>query len=666
MGIIKTVTSMLSITNIAKSYGSRELFSGINLTIGANERIALIGANGTGKTTLFDIIAGRASPDSGQVTLRRGATIGYLRQEEFSTSQRSLLEEITRSCDALNSLKNKIQLLHEELSEEKNEETTSVLLRQLGEFQDLYASRGGYDSEHEAKIILSGLGFTQSDFHRTPNEFSGGWQTRIQLAKLLYTNPDILLLDEPTNHLDLETQRWFENYLKRYRGAVLLTSHDRAFLNNVAEKIVAIEVSEVIFFHGNYDSYVIARQKDIANLEATAKKQEESINRQMRFIERFRAKATKATQVQSRIKQLEKIKPVKVPRVTKKIHFSFPEPPRSGRMVIELKNIAKSYGSLNVYQNLNLCLERGDRAAIVGVNGAGKSTLLRIMAGALDFDSGTRSLGHNVETSYFAQYYIETLNPAYTILEELRSIAPDEPEHRLRGLLGSFLFTGDDADKKIGVLSGGEKTRIAIAKMLTRPANFILLDEPTNHLDIPSREMLADALNAYKGTLCFVTHDRTLIGEISNKIIEVSHGKVQIFSGSYQQYLEQKEKACSAEDDVIQPNKPKASTSNGTNTRREIKAREGELRNQLYREITPLNKRIEEIETLVETISSRVNDIEKMMADPSHYEDSKNVVDVNIEYLELKDKLSALTTQWDALIEAAEEIKEKYRLAREG
>ncbi len=372
------------------------------------------------------------------------------------------------------------------------------MLRELGDLQHAFESSGGYDAEHEAEVILSGLGFAPADFHRPLSELSGGWLTRVELAKLLFLDPDLLLLDEPTNYLDLETTRWFENYLKAYHGAVIVTSHDRAFLNNLAKKIIAIEKDEVVFFHGDYDSYVLARQKDLEIKQATARRQEQKIAREMRFIERFRAKNTKATQVQSRLKKLEKMERVVVPRSTRKIRFSFPEPPHSGQTVITLKDVEKSYGAHPVYRGLNLALERGDKAALVGPNGAGKTTLLKIMAGVLPFEKGERILGHNVTTGYFAQYYIELLKPENTVIDELRRVAPDEPEQGLRGLLGAFLFSGDDVLKKVAVLSGGEKTRLAIARLLTRPANFLLLDEPTNHLDIPSREILTDALEAYR------------------------------------------------------------------------------------------------------------------------------------------------------------------------
>ena len=657
---------MLNVTGISKSYNNHELFSGVSFTIGMSDRIAVIGRNGTGKTTLFEILTRTIMPDSGSVSLRRDTAIGYLRQDVQPSSGRTLLQHVYSSSDVINDLAHKIHLVQEDLAQEKDEQIVTGLLKELGELQYLYESKGGYDSEHEAKIVLSGLGFAELDFERPLSDFSGGWQTRIELARLLFLNPDILLLDEPTNYLDLETQRWFENYLKRYHGAVLVTSHDRAFLNNVASKIISLEDDGVIFYSGNYDSYVLARAKDVETRQATARRQELTISRQMRFIERFRAKNTKASQVQSRIKQLEKTERITVPRSTKKIHFNFSEPPRSGRVVIELKHVAKSYGQHVVYRDLNLVLERGDRAALVGINGAGKTTLLRMLAGVLPFESGQRIIGHNVTTAYFAQYYIESLNPDNTIIEELRGVAPDETEQRLRGLLGAFLFSGDDVTKNISVLSGGEKTRIAIARMLTRPANFLLLDEPTNHLDIPSREILTDALDTYKGTICFITHDRTLIREIANKIIEVRDGQIRVFTGSYDDYLWQSA-ASDAEKGMIetrpshrQPGHPSTAVK-----KRQRKALEGRLRNEYYRAISPVNRRIAEIEQEVAASTERIKEIEAMIADPAHYQDSQNVVAINREYTALRERVARLTSEWDGLTAEAERIKLEYRRAQE-
>jgi ATP-binding cassette subfamily F protein 3 len=657
---------MLNVTGISKSYNDRELFSGVSFTIGMSDRIAVIGRNGTGKTTLFEIITGNIIPDSGSVSLRRDTAIGYLRQDVQPSSQRSLQEYVSGSSDVVRDLAHKIGLVQEDLAKERDEETVNGLLRKLGELQSLYEAKGGYSSEHEAKIVLSGLGFARSDFGRPLSEFSGGWRTRIELARLLFLNPDILLLDEPTNYLDLETQRWFETYLKRYHGAVLVTSHDRAFLNNVVSKVIAIEDEGVIFHHGDYDSYVRAREKDIETRQAAARRQELEIRRQMRFIERFRAKNTKASQVQSRVKQLGKIERITVPRATKKIHFNFREPPRSGRVVIELKQVAKSYGQHVVYQNLNLVLERGDRAAIVGTNGAGKTTLLRMLAGVLPFERGQRVLGHNVTTAYFAQYYIESLNPYNSIIEELRSVASDEPEQRLRGLAGAFLFSGDDVTKRISVLSGGEKTRVAIARMLVRPANLLLMDEPTNHLDIASREILTDALDAYKGTLCFITHDRTLIREIANKIIQVRDGQVTVFPGSYDDYLWQSRSPDGqAEMIKTQPGIGQLRQPPTAVRKRQRKALEGGLRNEYYRAISPVRERITEIEQEVAASSKRIEEIEAMMADPAHYKDSRNVVAVNREYMTLREKVARLTTEWEGLTGEAERIDLEYRRTRE-
>ncbi|HHE41654.1 MAG TPA: ABC-F family ATP-binding cassette domain-containing protein, partial [Dehalococcoidia bacterium] len=490
---------MLSATSISKSYGDRVLFKNVTFTIGPRDRIALIGPNGSGKTTLFNILARHIEPDSGSLSIRKGTTIGFLQQDIAGSSCQRLLDSVVAGSTRITGAAHRLRLLQQEMAEASGEELRQ-LMKELGDLQHRFEAMGGYDLEHEARIVLGGLGFKESDFVRPVSEFSGGWLMRAELAKLLLLNPDMLLLDEPTNHLDLESCLWFEEYLKTYQGAVMVTSHDRAFLNRTVDRVFALEQQALMVHRGNYDSYVESRKREVEILEATAKRQDRKIQQEMRFINRFRAKNTKATQVQSRVKRLEKMERVVVPRTSARMHFSFPEPRRPAEEVATLSHVYKAYGDNVVYRDLSLTLRRGDRAALVGPNGAGKTTLLKMLAGVLPFERGQRKLGDHVQTAYYAQHQLELLTPSNTVIDELRTAARDQTDTQLRTILGGFLFRGDDVFKKVDVLSGGEKSRLALAKMLTQRANLLLMDEPTNHLDIPSREMLSDALASYSGT----------------------------------------------------------------------------------------------------------------------------------------------------------------------
>ncbi|MDQ3618704.1 MAG: ATP-binding cassette domain-containing protein, partial [Actinomycetota bacterium] len=485
-----------------KAFGSRDIFVDAQLQVYARDRVAIVGPNGSGKTTLLDMVAGDQQPDDGEIRLIKDAVVGYLRQETDALRGKPLLDEVASTGNPVAQMGHRLAVLQAEMAELEPGPERDKVVSEYGRLEDRFASLGGYSLEAEAKTILAGLGFAEEDLDRMTETFSGGWLMRIALAKLLVANPDILMLDEPTNHLDLESVVWLERFLASYEGAVLLISHDRDLINAFATKVVEVRDRQLSSYPGNYQSFVAKRELELTQAEALARNQARKIAHTEAFINRFRYKATLASRVQSRIKSLEKMEKVDAPvRSRKAMKLTFPRPPRAGRVVVELKDVRFGYDVRPVYEGLDVALERDDKVALAGPNGAGKSTLLKLLAGVLQAQAGTRRLGHNVNLGYFAQHQIEALTPANTVLQELRSVIPPQAEVDARKLLGRFLFSGDDAEKRVAILSGGERTRLALAKLLVSPVNLLFLDEPTNHLDMWSRDVLEDALQEYGGAI---------------------------------------------------------------------------------------------------------------------------------------------------------------------
>jgi ATP-binding cassette subfamily F protein 3 len=532
---------MLQLTSAGKRFGPRILFEGANWLVTPGERTALVGANGTGKSTLLKTLAGLESLDYGTLDRARNATIGYLPQDGLALSGRSVFEECLSVFDELRSIEQELESLSTGLAELDPESPAyEAAAERFSQLDSRFRAHDGYALDSQVGAVLDGLGFSKTDWARQTQEFSGGWQMRIALAKLLLAKPSLLLLDEPTNHLDLETRNWLEEYLHGYPNGYILISHDRYFLDVTVTKIVEIWNKAIHFYHGNYERYLEQKQERRAQLESAWRNQREHIEHLETFINRFRYQATKAKQVQSRIKELDKIERIELPQEEPVIHFTFPQPPASGRTVVEVRELAKSYGPTQVLHDVNFTIDRGDRIALVGVNGAGKSTLVRMLSGSEGPSSGSLKLGHNVTAEYFAQDQYKVLNPAARMLDDISGVAPRVPQADLRGLLGCFLFSGDDVFKPLGVLSGGERNRYALARILVSPANFLLLDEPTNHLDLRAKEVLLEAIRNFSGTVIFVSHDRYFLDALGTRVFEVAEGTVHVYPGNYEDYLRRK------------------------------------------------------------------------------------------------------------------------------
>jgi ATP-binding cassette subfamily F protein 3 len=662
---------VIQLAEVTKAFGVRTLLDRVTWQIGDGDRVGLCGPNGAGKTTLLKMLGGLEEPDGGVIAKPAGVSIGYLPQDGLTHRGRTVFEEASSAFQPLLDMKAEMTDIEHRLADPALPETEhDTLLTRYAHLQDRFRLRDGYSMDLHIATVLRGLGFGPEDASRPAETFSGGWQMRIALAKLLLGRPNLLLLDEPTNHLDLDARNWLEGYLTAYPHAVILVSHDRFFLDAVVTRITELSLRTLTDYVGTYSKFLVERDERLERLRQAKKEQDDEIARMRAFIDRFRYQATKAAQVQSRIKMLDKIVPIEVPPERKRVRFTFPSCPKSGRMVVELKDAHKAYGTTVVFKRTSLLVERGDRIALVAPNGAGKSTLMRMLAGAEPPDSGARREGHQVVMQYFAQDEASRLEPTRTVYETMEADSPVMMVPMIRNILGGFLFSGDDIYKKAGVLSGGERTRLAVARMLLRPANTLVLDEPTNHLDLDSKDVLLDALEDFGGTLIFVSHDRYFVDKLATKIVAVGHGGLEVYPGGYEEFLWSREARAA----TPPPQAPAKPVRGNTPTPRptppdtsdpgrkpvpsyaEKKKVDAESRRR-QKAADERTRRVRDLEQRIAEREEAIRELEAQMSAPGFYDVRATAEPIISRHQALMWEVGDLMNQWEGLQTAHEESK---------
>ncbi|MHB2155181.1 ABC-F family ATP-binding cassette domain-containing protein [Calditrichota bacterium GD2] len=639
---------MLQINDLSYEIGERKLLNNVSFTVHPGQKIGLIGPNGAGKTTLLRILAGELKPLSGSILMPRGYKIGYLPQEQVAFGVGSLLGAVLEGHAEIQQIEMQIHEIQSQLT--GNDAHNSRLLKKLGELQDRFSLLGGYELESEAKKILMGLGFKESDFFRPLKEFSGGWRMRAYLAKILLIKPDLLLLDEPTNHLDLPSLEWIEGFLKTFTGSLIIISHDRYFLDRLAQIIAELQHGQLTLYHGNYHFYEQEKAKRQEQLIKQWEEQQAEIQRIQRFIDRFRYKATKAAQVQSRIKKLEKLERIELPEEEKFIRFKIRAAVQSYKDVLQIENLFFRYVEAQpwIFQGVDFRLYRGQKIALVGPNGVGKTTFTRLITGELKPTQGKIQAGQRVKISYYAQHQVDALNLESTVMEAVQQSAAPEFSGKERDILGTFGLSGDAVEKPIKVLSGGEKARVSLAKILLSPANFLIMDEPTNHLDLKSREALEFALNDYDGTLLLISHDRYFLDKLVQKVVEIKDGKLYEYEGNYSDYLRLKEARVfiEAKEKSAAEQKPESKKNVGRKSK-EQKRLEAEARQKISRQRKKLAAEIEQLENQIEQAEAQKADLEKQLADPATYQNSARAVELQKTYKQLQENLTAWEARWE-------------------